>query len=116
MFTIHLHNLRFFSYHGIHEEEKILGNEYEVNASVTFKEREAVTELHQTIDYVKIYDIIKRRMEIPIPLLETMAQDLAQQVYDADNRITSIDIHVKKVYPPITNFQGAVGVSYKKDF
>ena len=116
MFTIHLHQLRFFSFHGIYEEEKILGNEYEVNASVTFIENETVTELHQTIDYVRIYDIIKERMNIPIPLLETMAQDLAQQIYDADNRITSISIDVKKVYPPIPNFQGAVGVSYKKDF
>ena len=116
MFTIHLHNLRFFSFHGIYEEERILGNEYEVNASVTFIENEPVTTLPQTIDYVKIYDIIKQRMDIPIPLLETMAQDLAQQVYDADNRITSISIDVKKLYPPITNFQGSVGVSYKKDF
>ncbi len=116
MFTIQLHNLRFFSFHGVFEEERILGNEYEVNASVTFNENETVTELHQTIDYVKIYTIIKDRMNIPIPLLETMAQDLAQQVYDADNRITSIDIHVKKVYPPIPGIQGSVGVSYKKDF
>ena len=34
MITIHLHHLIFFACHGLHEEEKILGNEYEVNAEV----------------------------------------------------------------------------------
>jgi dihydroneopterin aldolase len=116
MFTIHLHHLKFFSFHGIHDEERILGNEYEVNADVTVKATETVTALHQTVDYVKIYNIIKQRMNIPTALLETVAQDLAQLLYDADNRITSININVKKVSPPIKNFKGSVAVSYKKDF
>jgi len=116
MFTIHLNNLRFFSFHGLYDEERILGNEYEVNAEVTIAAKEQVTALHQTVDYVKIYDIIKQRMAIPANLLETVAQDLAQLIYDADNRIVSIHINIKKVYPPIASFSGNIGVSYKKDF
>ena len=116
MFTIHLHNLKFFSFHGLHEEEKILGKEYDVNADVTFEENGAVNRLHQTIDYVKIYDIIKQRMHTPTHLLETVAQDLAQLIYNVDNRITSIHISIKKLHPPIAAFEGNVGVSYKKDF
>ena len=38
MITVHLHNLQFNSFHGIHAEEKILGNEYLVDASVVFHE------------------------------------------------------------------------------
>lgn len=116
MFTIHLHNLKFFSFHGLHEEEKILGKEYDVNADVTFEENGLVNRLHQTIDYVKIYDIIKQRMNVPTHILETVAQDLAQLIYKADNRITSIHISIKKIHPPIAAFEGNVGVSYKKDF
>ncbi|GAB2810397.1 dihydroneopterin aldolase [Ferruginibacter profundus] len=117
MFTIHLHHLRFFSFHGVHEEESILGNDYEVNADVTFTATEAtVTALHQTINYVKIYDIIKQQMHIPTALLETVAQDLAEKIYAYDQRITSININIKKEHPPIPNFTGSVGVSYKKDF
>lgn len=116
MFTIHLHNLNFFSFHGIHDEERALGNDYEVNIDVTFTSNELIKALQQTVDYVKIYKIIKQRMNIPTPLLETVAQDLAQQIYDGDNRITSININVKKVFPPIKNFKGSVAVSYKKDF
>ena len=116
MFTIHLHHLRFFSFHGVHEEEGILGNDYEVNADVTFNSTDTIKSLHQTVNYVKIYDIIKQQMQIPTALLETVAQDLAQKIYTADNRITSININIKKLHPPIPNFLGSVGVSYKKDF
>ena len=116
MFTIHLTNLKFFSYHGLHKEEKILGNDYEINADISFVENEMITEINQTIDYVKIYSIIKQRMDIPTALLETVAQDLAQLIYIIDNRISSISISIKKMYPPITAFTGNVGVSYKKCF
>jgi 7,8-dihydroneopterin aldolase/epimerase/oxygenase len=116
MFTIHLHHLKFFSFHGVHEEESILGNDYEVNADITFTTTETVTALHQTIDYVKIYAIIKQQMQIATALLETVAQELAEKIYTSDNRITSININIKKEHPPIPNFTGSVGVSYKKDF
>ena len=115
-FTIHLNGLNFFSFHGVHEEERILGGAYEVNVDISFTEQENITALHQTIDYVKIYGIIKQRMSVPTDLLETVAQDLAQMIYTADNRINTISINVKKNHPPITNFEGSIGVSYKKEF
>ena len=116
MFTIHLNNLRFFSFHGVYEEEKILGNEYEVNADVTFNVAETITELEQTVNYVNIYELIKQRMNIPTALLETVAQGLVHTIHTLDERITSITVSVKKIHPPIANFRGLVGVSYKKDF
>lgn len=116
MFTIQLHNLKFFSYHGVHEEERILGAEFEVNAELSFNEPNPVTSLDQTIDYIKIYALIKQRMSVPTALLETVAQGLAENIYAIDNRITSISINIKKTNPPIANFQGSVGVSFKKDF
>lgn len=116
MFTIQLSNLKFFAFHGVHEEERILGGEFEVNAELSFKEPNTVTSFDQTIDYVKIYALIKRRMSVPTALLETVAQDLAENIYAIDNRIASVSINIKKTNPPIANFQGLVGVSFKKDF
>jgi len=116
MFTIQLNNLRFFSFHGLYEEERVLGNEYEINAAVTIAAHEPVTALHQTIDYVKIYHIIKQQMDVPTALLETVVQNLAEHIYTSDNRITSINISIKKLYPPIAAFMGNVAVSFKKDY
>ncbi len=116
MFTIHLNNLQFFSYHGIHEEEKILGNEYEVNAEVSFEEKGPVVHIHETINYTQIYALIKQRMNIPTHLLETVAQDLAQQIRALDPVIKSITISIEKKNPPLPNIQGSVGVTYKREF
>ncbi|HMK02734.1 MAG TPA: dihydroneopterin aldolase [Ferruginibacter sp.] len=116
MITLHLHNLNFFSYHGLYEEEKILGNEYEVNADVMFDEKNIISSINETINYAKIFEVIKQRMNIPTALLETVAQDLAKQIQVIDPRIKTISITIKKKNPPITNIQGSVGVSYKIAF
>jgi 7,8-dihydroneopterin aldolase/epimerase/oxygenase len=116
MFTIYLNNLKFFSFHGVHEQERILGGEFNVDVAVTFKEAKRITKLHNSIDYVKVYAVIKQQMATPVALLETLAQDLAQNIYASDKRITSISVGIKKINPPIAAFEGSVGVSYKKDF
>lgn len=116
MITIQLANLKFFSFHGIYEEEKNLGTNFEVNASISFQPDEKISTLQQTVDYVAMYNIIKQRMAIPTALLETLAQDLALKIYEYDNRIKSITVKVEKKNPPISNMEGSVCVSFKKDF
>jgi dihydroneopterin aldolase len=116
MFTIQLTGLKFFSFHGIHEEEKDLGTQFELNVSVSFPEQGPIHSLEQTVDYVKIHAVIKQRMNIATALLETVAQDLAQLIHESDNRIKAVEINIKKLHPPVHNFQGAVGVSYKRVF
>jgi 7,8-dihydroneopterin aldolase/epimerase/oxygenase len=115
MFTISLHNLVFFSFHGVHEEERILGNKYEVNVTLSFNTDEQITTLQQTINYASVYEIIKQRMAIPAKLMETLAQDLAQKIVEFDNRITSISVSIEKKNPPIPNIEGSVSVNYKKE-
>ena len=116
MFTINLNNLAFHAYHGVYEEERMLGNDFEVNVSVTFEADEPVTSLQHTINYVSVYNIVKQRMAIPLPLLETLAQELTQEIYEFDNRIKIILVSVEKKNPPIPNMEGSVSVHYKKEF
>jgi dihydroneopterin aldolase len=116
MFIINLHNLNFFSFHGVHEEERILGNNFVVHVSLSFNADENISSLQQTINYASVYKIIKQRMSIPTALLETLAQDLAQEIYVFDKRIKSIYISVEKKDPPIPNISGSVSVNYKKGY
>ena len=82
MITIQLQNLVFTSFHGIHEEEKILGNQYVVNAEVQFHERDEVIEhIHETVDYSIIYSIIRKRMSIATPLLETIVMEAGNEIH-----------------------------------
>jgi 7,8-dihydroneopterin aldolase/epimerase/oxygenase len=116
LFTINLHNLIFHSFHGIHEEERILGNTFEVNVTLSFSSAQTITALEQTINYATVYEIIKQRMQIATPLLETLVQDLSEEIRAFDNRIKSISVSVEKKNPPIPNMEGSVSVHYKKEF
>ena len=117
MITIHLHNLKFYSYHGVHEEENILGNEYEVNADVQFHEEQTqIDSLSETINYVDLFEIIKNRMKIPTKLLETVVMEIGNSIYEKYSYVRSINISLKKNHPPIEGIEGAVGVSWHKEF
>ena len=115
MFTISLNNLQFHSFHGVYEEEKLLGNLYEVNIELTVDGKELVTELDQTVNYESVYEITAQRMMVPTPLLETVAQDLAGLIYAADKRTMSVKVNIQKKHPPVATIQGVVGVTYKKE-
>lgn len=116
LLTIHLHNLKFHSYHGLHEEEKIVGGTFEVNADITMKVFDEVKEINQTLDYTKVYALIKEFMNKPTPLLETLAQLLVDAIHLLDERIIHISLTVTKCNPPIIGFSGNVGVTLQKTF
>ena len=116
MLTIHLHNLLFHSFHGMYKEEKVLGNDFEVNVDVSIKAQENITKLRQSVDYVSLYAIIKEVMDQPTPLLEKLVQELAEKIRLLDEKIEGVSISIKKINPPIGNLQGTVGVSYSTIF
>ncbi len=117
MITVQLQNLLFNAFHGIHEEEKILGNEYVVNASVALHERDEVIEhIHDTVNYAAIYQIIKKRMNIPTPLLETIVMETGNEIHRVFPDLKSISISIKKMHPPIEGMQGAAEVTWHKEF
>jgi len=49
-------------------------------------------------------------------LLETLAQNISEEIYKVDERITSFNITIDKLNAPICNFIGTVGVNYSKSF
>ncbi len=117
MITVQLLDLRFHSFHGIHEEEKILGNEYIINASVEFHEDEQIiNSIHQTVNYADLYNIIRERMGVPSPLLETILMEIGDEIHREFPQLHSINISIKKMHPPIEGIQGAAGVMWQKEF
>ena len=116
MFTIELYDLKFYSFHGFHDEERVIGNEYQVNVSVMIKPVEKISSIQQTVNYVTIYEAIKKRMQIPSLLLETLVEEMTEQIKTLDTNIKSINISIRKMHPPIKGIEGSVGVEYKKEF
>lgn len=114
MLFIHLRGVRLFCHHGVFEEEKILGGEFEVDLSVGFEVKNfPVTNLDQTIDYTMLYQLVKDRMAIPTPLLETLATEITQEIQQRYTEVAKISVSIKKLYPPVNNFEGSLGVSFE---
>ena len=116
VYTIHLNKLHFHAYHGLFDEEKIIGNEFVVNVEIFLLNEQIISDLNQSIDYSKVYEIIKDIMKTPTPLLETIVANISDAIYAYNKNIKEINIKIEKKHPPIQNFMGNVAVSYKKAF
>ena len=76
MGVIKVENIRVFAHHGCLKEETIIGSNYRVDVEVkaNLKISAKTDELHDTVDYVLINQIVKEEMATPSKLLETVVK------------------------------------------
>lgn len=98
-----LEGMRFYGFHGVNPEERVLGQEYLVDLAVEMDLRPAGASdrLEDTISYAHIYRAVRDIMEgEPRNLLEAAAQSIVDRVL-ADFPVDSVSVCVKKPHPPI---------------
>lgn len=114
MITIQLKDLQFFAYHGVHEEERILGNTFFVNVSLSYVPGDSpVIDLAQTINYALVFEIVKQKMEQPTPLLETLVMRIGQALYGQFDQIVKLEVSIQKQRPPVQGWIGDALVTYQ---
>jgi len=116
LITISLNYLRFWAFHGVYEEEKKVGNDYEVNLDVSFYIKKKIIHLAETADYSRLHAIISEEMQIPRKLLETFLMELAERIRDEFPQLKKIDASIRKLHPPIPGIVGNVAVRYSKEY
>ena len=116
MYKVQLHNLEFFAFHGLYEEERIVGNKFIVDLEVVIDDFSEFKTIEDTINYVSLFELIKLKMNQPVDLLEILAMQIIDEVYLMNNKISSASISIKKVSPPIKGIRGNVGISIQKKF
>ena len=109
---VHIHKAKIFAYHGIHAEEGILGGWFEVNLTVSFRPSSLpVTALKETVDYTELLNLVKKEMNNPEPLLETVAGLIVQGILAQFSIAEEVNISITKMHPPIASYKGSVGIS-----
>tara|TARA_E500000075_G_scaffold128472_1_gene135141 strand:- start:27 stop:473 length:447 start_codon:yes stop_codon:yes gene_type:complete len=100
---ISVNNAWFYSFHGCLSEESIVGGEYLVNASVEFDTSAAEKDdsLERTVDYVAVYNAIKKEMDTPSKLLEVVVERIIFSINKLDKKIITVDVSIKKINPPV---------------
>ena len=117
MISIHLNSVRFYSFHGLYEEERVLGGDYELDMDVMFEESvNVITDLKESVNYSDLYAIASEQMAIATPLIETVAMRIGAAVYNKFNYLKSVTVTIKKMHPPLIHFQGSVAVSWNKEY
>ena len=81
----------------------MIGGEYLVNAIVEIDTSQAEQNdlLKSTVDYVSVYNVLKKEMSIPSKLLEVVLERIIEGIKKIDDNIDSVDVSIKKISPPI---------------
>lgn len=116
-FTIELRGLQFYSFHGLYDEEKKIGSEFVVDVFAKFPATShSLTSIDETVNYAAIFEIVKKEMEQPRELLETIAQSMAEKIYNKYSVIKEIEIRIEKKKAPIVGLNGSVAAKYLKTY
>ena len=57
--------------------------------------------LESTVDYVSVYNVLKKEMSVPSKLLEVVLERIIEGIKKIDDNIDSVDVSIKKLSPPI---------------
>ena len=103
MECIELKKMIFHAYHGVMEQERIVGNSYRIDLRLFLDLRKAIESdrIEDTLNYVDIFNLVKDEMSIPSQLLEHVAGRIVQKIKIKHPNISKVKIRLAKINPPI---------------
>ena len=98
-----LEGMQFYGYHGRNDEERVLGQPFEVDleAELDLTAAGVSDDIEDSVSYTDLYRVAKRHLEGPgRNLVEAVAHAIASEILDT-YPVESIRVRVMKVRPPI---------------
>jgi dihydroneopterin aldolase len=112
VYQVGLDEVRFYAYHGLFPEERILGNWFVLSVQVSKSSSTIeLAHINSTYDYGIIYQICKDVMAVPVDLLETVSINIAEKLKQSFVGLTRYEIHIWKEQPPMGLTSGKSRVS-----
>lgn len=111
-------NMRFYAYHGVSQQEAAVGNYFTVGLSIEAPMGEAIDNdnLEGTIDYARVYELVKKEMDIPSKLIEHAAGRILKTLKKSFPQIKEIEISLSKQNPPMGADLQSAGVVLKETY
>ncbi len=100
---ITLNDVRFHAFHGVLPQETAVGADFVVNLRLGYDISRAMQtdDVGDTLNYAEVYELVKHQMDVPSKLLEHVAGRIVDAVRKAYPDITSIDLELTKLNPPM---------------
>jgi dihydroneopterin aldolase len=112
-----LKDIKLYGYHGVFEKEQEIGQYFHINIELTLDLKKAgiTDELENTVDYSKVYDIIKNiNNNNKFRLIESFAHNISEEIMSTFDKIKDVTVQVRKPDAPIDGDFGWVGVEIKR--
>jgi dihydroneopterin aldolase len=66
--------------------------------------------LEDSVDYVKIYELLQKQAKVGYKLIETLAQDIGSHIMDNHPAAKGVHIIINKPFLPISGYRGGGSV------
>ena len=115
MGTILVEGIKVYAYHGCLDEESKIGADYIVDVTLeTDLSKSAMSDdLQDTIDYVRVYEIVKLQMAVRSKLIEHVAKRISDNLRSEFTTILTVQVKVTKLNPPMNGNVEKVSVQLK---
>src|ERR1035437_4873717 len=103
MAKIMVEGIKLYAYHGCKKEEAVIGGNYIVDVCIEadMSKPSKTDNLNDAIDYVTVYEIVKKEMSVRSKLIEHVAQRILNKLKKIFSKAECIEIKVTKLNPPI---------------
>jgi dihydroneopterin aldolase len=103
MGLIAVEGLQFYSHHGYHKEEQVLGGKYivDIYMKLNIDEAAETDNLKKTINYEEIYQLTKSEMEVHAKLIEHVCKRILNKVKAKYPKVEYLKVRVSKHSPPL---------------
>jgi dihydroneopterin aldolase len=100
---IALEGLKVKAFHGVYDEEKIIGNTFEIDIYIEVENVLLNDLLDRTVDYEEVNTLIVNEMKQRQDLLETVALNIINKIKIRWQIVQKVKIRIKKKNLPFTN-------------
>lgn len=111
---IHIRNMEFYGYHGVLQEESVLGQRFRASVSIAVDTKKAgkTDHVEDTVSYVDIYNLCKEIIEGErYNLIEAVAERIAEKILSKfENMVFGCRVEIIKPDPPIPGHYKEVAV------
>lgn len=107
---VHMQDLRFFLYLGVHDAEQSIGQNIIIHLSLKIPYENTQDKIENTVDYGSVYAYLEQKIKElnQTQLLEYLAEQILNGIGLHFPRILAAKIVIQKGYLPLKNFTGTV--------
>lgn len=111
MIAVHVHELRLFGHHGVHEEERERGQDFLFDVELDVGERGASDDFTEAVDYVEVARVVQQVSgDRQFTLLEALAAAIADEL-ERRFHPERVLVRVRKPAVKPAGLDGTVGVT-----